>query len=94
MRPGVSGAIRAAMLTADPAAKVMATREVAREWQAGRLAFEFDCAMPDYPARPAAPELLAPNAMPKRGRGGSERGRIALLHALAVWSGMRSRLCV
>lgn len=83
MRPGVSGAIRAAMLTADPAAKVMATREVAREWQAGRLAFEFDCAMPDYPARPAAPELLAPNAMPKRGRGGSERGRIALLHALA-----------
>ena len=27
--------------------------------------------------------LLAPTAMPKRGRGGSERGRIALIHALA-----------
>src|SRR3546814_20675514 len=39
--------------------------------------------MPDRPAWPAEPELLAPNRMPKRGKGGSERGRIALLHALA-----------
>jgi uncharacterized ferritin-like protein (DUF455 family) len=39
--------------------------------------------MPDAPARPDRPELLAPSAMPKRGKGGSERGRIALLHALA-----------
>ena len=54
-----------------------------RDWAAGRLAFTFEVPMPDVPARPARPELLAPNAMPKRGRGGSERGRIALLHALA-----------
>ena len=33
--------------------------------------------------RPARPLLLAPSQMPKRGRGGSERGRIAMLHALA-----------
>ncbi|MDF8333600.1 ferritin-like domain-containing protein [Novosphingobium cyanobacteriorum] len=79
----VAGAIRAAMMTADPTAKAMATRAVAREWQAGALAFAFDVAMPDVPARPAEPRLLPPNAMPKRGRGGSERGRIALLHALA-----------
>jgi len=39
--------------------------------------------MPDRPARPARPELLAPKAMPKRGRGQSLKGRIALLHALA-----------
>src|SRR3546814_3342814 len=39
--------------------------------------------MPDRPAWPAEPELLAPNRMPKRGKGGSERGRVALLHALA-----------
>lgn len=39
--------------------------------------------MPDRPARPARPELLAFKAMPKRGRGQSLRGRIALLHALA-----------
>lgn len=71
------------MLTADPAAKAMAARAVRRDWAAGRLTFAFDAAMPDAPARPARPELLPPNAMPKRGRGGSERGRLALLHALA-----------
>jgi len=79
----VAAAIRGAMLTADPAAKAMATRAVRRDWAAGGLAFAFDVAMPDEPARPARPELLPPNAMPKRGRGGSERGRLALLHALA-----------
>ena len=30
-----------------------------------------------------APELLPPNRMPKRGKGGSERARIAMIHALA-----------
>jgi len=79
----VAGAIRAALLTADPRAKAMATRQVARDWRLGRLAFRFDCPMPDRPARPDAPELLPPNRMPKRGRGNSERGRIALWHALA-----------
>ena len=82
-RPAAAQAIRAAILTADPRAKAMAAREVARDWAAGRLAPVFDVAMPDVPARPARPELLPPNAMPKRGRGGSERGRIALIHALA-----------
>jgi uncharacterized ferritin-like protein (DUF455 family) len=43
----------------------------------------FDAAMPDRPARPARPELLPANRMPKRGRAGSDRARIALLHALA-----------
>lgn len=79
----VGQAIRAALLTADPTAKAFAARQVARDWAAGRLAFAFDAAMPDRPARPAAPELLPPGKMPKRRRGGSERGRIALWHALA-----------
>ena len=39
--------------------------------------------MPDQPAWPAAPELLPPNRMPKRGKFGSERARIALWHSLA-----------
>jgi len=82
-KPSVAAAIREAMLTPDPAAKAMATRAVRRDWSAGKLAFAFDAPMPDAPARPARPELLPPNAMPKRGRGGSERGRLALLHALA-----------
>ena len=79
----VTTAIRAAMLTADPRAKAMAARAVARDWALGRLSPACDTLMPDYPARPAAPELLPPNRMPKRGRGGSERGRIALLHSIA-----------
>jgi uncharacterized ferritin-like protein (DUF455 family) len=61
----------------------MAARAVARDWQLGRLDFAFDTAMPDRPSRPAAPVLLPPNRMPKRGRGGSERSRIALWHSLA-----------
>ena len=79
----VAAAIRAALLTADPRAKVMAARKVARDWRLGRLGFIFDVEMPDHPARPALPLLLPPNRMPKRGRGGSEKGRIALWHALA-----------
>lgn len=71
------------LLTADPLAKVMAARSVVRDWRLGRLAPLFDVAMPERPARPDAPELLPPNRMPRRGKGGSERSRIAMLHALA-----------
>jgi len=39
--------------------------------------------MPARPARPDRPELLPPNRMPKRGKGGTEAGRIALIHAIA-----------
>jgi uncharacterized ferritin-like protein (DUF455 family) len=76
-------AIRAALLADDPRAKVMATRALVRDWRMGRLPFVFDVAMPDEPGRPARPELLHPSQMPRRGKGGSERGRIALWHALA-----------
>jgi uncharacterized ferritin-like protein (DUF455 family) len=76
-------AIRAALLTADPRAKCFAARDVARRWRRGELAFEFDVAMPEEPARPDRPELLPPSKMPKRGKFGSERGRIALWHSLA-----------
>jgi len=79
----VASAIRAALLTADPRAKCFATRDVARRWRQGRLGWVFDCEMPDWPARPDAPELLAPSKMPKRGKFGSERARIALWHSLA-----------
>lgn len=79
----IARAIRSALLTADPRAKCFATRQVARDWRKGALAWEFDVAMPDQPARPASPELLAPGQMPKRRKGGSERGRIALWHSLA-----------
>lgn len=82
MSRSVAAAIRSALLTANPRAKAFAAREVARNWRLGRLAFAFDVEMPDRPASPDAPELLPPNRMPKRGKGGSERARIALWHAL------------
>ncbi len=78
----VAGAIRAALLTSDPKTKVMATRRLFRDWRSGRLSAQFDVTMPDEPARPTAPVLLAPKQMPKRGSG-SDQGRIALWHALA-----------
>ncbi|MGD9811605.1 MAG: ferritin-like domain-containing protein [Sphingobium sp.] len=71
------------LTTADPRAKLMAARAVTRRWRKGEIEHRFDVSMPDTPARPAQPELLPPNRMPKRGNGGSERARIAMLHALA-----------
>jgi uncharacterized ferritin-like protein (DUF455 family) len=79
----VGEAIRTALLTSDPRAKVMATRAAARSWRLGRLHFAFPEPMPDEPGRPDRPELLAPGRMPRRGRGQSLKGRIALFHALA-----------
>ena len=79
----VAAAARAVLDAAEPATKIRLTRAMARGWRRGALAHRFDVAMPDAPAQPPTPELLPPNRMPKRGRGGSERGRVALLHALA-----------
>lgn len=79
----IAQAARAVLETADPRTKVMTARAAARAWRQGQLDHAFDTAMPDYPARPDRPELLPPNRMPKRGKGGSEKGRIAMLHALA-----------
>lgn len=83
MTESIAQACRGVLLAADPRAKVKAARETARAWRRGALGHVFDVAMPDRPARPDAPELLPPNRMPKRGKAGSERSRIALLHALA-----------
>lgn len=79
----LAAACRAVLDAADPRAKVRLARAAARAWRRGALAHRFDVAMPGEPARPARPALLPPNRMPKRGKGGSDRGRLALLHALA-----------
>jgi uncharacterized ferritin-like protein (DUF455 family) len=75
-------AIVAASNTAD---KVRLSRSTAKAWFAGRLSLGHlskPVAMPERPGRPAHPLLLPPSQMPRRSTGG-ERGRIALLHALA-----------
>jgi uncharacterized ferritin-like protein (DUF455 family) len=79
----LADACRTVLLAGDPIAKVKAARQVARRWRRGDLVIGAEIDLPTEPARPAEPELLPPNRMPRRGRGGSERGRIALLHALA-----------
>jgi uncharacterized ferritin-like protein (DUF455 family) len=75
-------AIQGALLTGEARAKVMAARRVARDWRLGRLAPEFDVAMPEQPRWPESLELLPPNRMPKR-KGGSLKNSIALWHSLA-----------
>ncbi len=79
----LSAACVTVLTTANPQAKLMAARRAARDWRLGRLAHHFGAAPPNRPARPDAPELLPPNRMPKRGKGGSDRARIAMIHALA-----------
>lgn len=79
----LSTAIRAALLTGDPRAKVMATRKLVRDWRKGVLAPGFTAEMPERPCWPERLQLLHPAEMPRRGRGGSDRNRIALWHSLA-----------
>lgn len=83
MTRSLAAACRQVLETPDPAAKLFAARRAARDWRLGRLDWSFDAAMPDRPARGARPPLLPPARMPRRGRGGSAGGRIALLHAIA-----------
>lgn len=83
MGMSVASAIRDALLTADPRDKPMRARAVARDWRLGRLGHVFDIAMPDRPGRPEAPQLLPPNMMPNRRKGGSLANRVAMLHAFA-----------
>ena len=68
--------------TAEPAAKAAAARRVAAAWAAGALTPDCAATMPDTPARPVRPELVAPGSLPRR-RGGSAAARFALLHAVA-----------
>ena len=79
----IAEACRAVLLAPTPRDKVKTARAAMRAWRRGGLTHDFDVAMPDRPARPERPELLPPKSMPKRGRLGSDRGRIAMLHALA-----------
>ncbi|APE27358.1 ferritin-like domain-containing protein [Aurantiacibacter gangjinensis] len=79
----LSQAIRDALLIGDKRAKVMKTRRLVRDYRLGRLTPVFDVTMPDHPAWPGNLDVRPPGQMPKRGRGGSERNRIALWHSLA-----------
>ncbi|PCJ72115.1 MAG: rhamnosyltransferase [Rhodobiaceae bacterium] len=71
------------LTTADAERKAHLAQAVGNAWSKGLLAFEFDdVCPPDRPARPPLPELRSHRDMPRR-RAGGEKGRFALLHALA-----------
>lgn len=82
MTASIAAAALEVLETSDFRSKIFLARRVARAWRQGNLAFAFDVAMPAAPARPPRPELLPINRMPKRGRAGSARARVAMLHAL------------
>lgn len=67
--------------TADAAAKAEASRAAAARWRSAALP-PGSTPMPDRPARPDRPVLMAPRDMPKR-RGRGPTARVALLHAIA-----------
>lgn len=75
------------LTTADGAAKTELSHSYAKAWFAAR-AGETDAiaigtaSPPNQPSRPDRPDLLSPRDVPRR-RPGSEKGRIALLHAVA-----------
>ena len=69
--------------TAEPAGKVHLSLATAGDWRAGRIGAIGRADPPDRPARPARPRLTRPGDMPRRNPGGSAKGRVALLHALA-----------
>lgn len=71
------------LATADPAGKAEISHRTAAAWRTGGLTVGVRDQIPDRPARPERPLLLAPKAMPKRKAGGNAAKRVALLHALA-----------
>ncbi len=71
------------LTTASPIEKANLTREHVKNWRAGTIDLIGHVDLPDRPARPDKPELLHPSNMPKRGKAGSDKTKIALLHALA-----------
>jgi len=80
LRDGAALAIRAEDLTE----KTALTQDVTRRWHERRLSLRspLDALAPLRPGRPAKPELVPPTQVMRRSLN-SQRGRIAMLHAIA-----------
>ena len=84
--PSLVHAACAVLTTADADMKAVRAREAAAAWKSGSLPLLPETGgiptPPPRPARPDAPTLLPPADMPRRSFKG-QRGRFALLHAVA-----------
>lgn len=79
---GASENALAVLKTAAPDAKVRAANKLSSDWAKTRDIGAKISIIPDTPARPDTPQLVAPKDV-KRRRLGSPAGRGALLHAIA-----------
>jgi uncharacterized ferritin-like protein (DUF455 family) len=77
-------AARACLLAKDLEQKLSLTDKTAAAWEAGELALAGHNPSQEITeaGRPARPELVNPQQLPRR-RLGSEKGRLALIHAIA-----------
>ena len=80
----MNDAMRSVLDAPDPQIKAALARHSFADWNYGALGIDRNAPSnwPDRPARPDRPSLLAPRDMPTR-KLGSEKGRAALIHALA-----------
>ena len=79
---GVLAEARTVLLTSDPREKAAQARKMRKNWITGQKIGEPSGPLPDQPARPLRPDLIPPSKVPRR-RLGTEKGRGALLHAVA-----------
>ncbi|XP_036440087.1 uncharacterized protein HI_0077 isoform X1 [Colossoma macropomum] len=70
------------LCTPDPEEKVALTKDVQRWWDTGKITEIGECAPPDQPSRMDSLTVVEPGKI-KRGKGGTQASRIALLHSLA-----------
>ncbi len=85
MQTSIHDSARATLMLSDPILKCAATAALRADWQAGRLGLVPAVDDPEpiiEPGRPPRPELVDPQALPRRTLG-SPVGHAALLHAIA-----------
>lgn len=74
--------VKTALDCCDPTLKVKLSRELLENWNSNKAA-PLDYPLPkDEPGRPEYPALVPPSEVPRR-RLGSEKGRAAMMHAVA-----------
>lgn len=86
----LAAAGRAILCVPDPCEKIELTRKAYEAWRCGAIAKVGNAAVPDHPARPDRPRLLAPGKMPRRRKGIGPENRIALLLPSPISSSMLS----